>query len=198
MIEYIKGVIDALSPTAVIVECNGLGYEINITLQDYDRLIGVKEAKLYVHELIREDSHTLFGFTEFRERALFRLLIGVSGVGPAAGRLILSSYSAEALENAIAFGDTAALKAVKGIGAKTAERIIIDLKDKINSASSPLLEGVAVSVGIDAKSAFDDALAALVTLGFPAPAARKALDKVFKAHSDANTEQAIKFALANL
>ena len=198
MIEYIKGKIDELNPAYAVIDNNGLGYMLNISLNTYDALNRNKdgEAKLYVYEAIREDAHVLFGFFDKRERELFLLLISVSGVGPNTARVILSSLTSGELEQAIATGNVAALKAVKGIGAKTAQRIIVDLKDKINVAQVALADtgGATSAVG----ATFDEALAALTMLGFPQAAAAKALKKLFKTTPTVTVEDAIKQALKML
>ena len=193
MIEYINGEIGELEPALVVLECAGVGYGINITLMDYARLQQLRQAKLYVHESIREDAHDLYGFLTRQSRELFRQLIGVSGVGPNTARLILSSLTEDQLIDAIANDHPAALKSVKGIGGKTAQRIIVDLKDKIKvtditfNSSTPL-----------AGEAFDDAAAALAMLGFNPQASRTALKKLFTDNPDLTTEKAIKLALTML
>ena len=198
MIEYIKGSIDELNPAYVVIDNNGIGYMLNISLNSYDALNRNKdgEAKLYVYEAIREDAHVLFGFTDKRERELFLLLISVSGVGPNTARVILSSLTSGELEQAIATGNVAALKAVKGIGAKTAQRIIVDLKDKINVAQVALADNAGATPA--AGATFDEALAALTMLGFPQAAAAKALKKLFKTSPAVTVEEAIKLALKML
>lgn len=196
MIEYLKGVLTELSPTNCVIECGGVGYGLNITLLDYDALQSKgleKEAKMYVHESIREDAHELYGFMTKEARATFRMLIGVSGVGPNTARLILSSLTVEQLHGAISSSNEIPLKSVKGIGGKTAQRIIVDLKDKIKSTDTSLILSVPVSV-----AAFDDAAAALVMLGFTMQQSKKALTKVFSQDSTLSTEQAIKLALTML
>ncbi len=194
MIDYIKGKITELTPTVMVVECGGIGYEINITLIDYSKSSEGADIKIYIHESIREDAHVLFGFLDRRSRELFRLLIGVSGVGPAMARLILSAMEPDELRMQIAQENIKALKAVKGVGVKTAQRIIVDLKDKINSDN---LEMVALAAG-NASEAYDDALAALQMLGFAPSQSRAALDKIFKADSAIKVEKAIKQALTML
>lgn len=193
MIDYISGSIAELTPTYVVIDCSGIGYEINISLIDYSDMASMQSAKLYIHESIREDAHVLYGFLSKKARELFRLLIGVSGVGPNTARLILSAYKPEQLELSIASGEEKTLKAVKGIGAKTAQRIIVDLKDKIK----PDADSLSINL-MPANEAFDDALAALVMLGFNQMQSKKVLQKLFAASPTLTTEDAIKQALAML
>lgn len=191
MIEYIKGDIAELTPTYAIIECGGIGYLLNISLPAFTRLDGEKTAKLLVHESIREDAHVLYGFIDEQERTLFRLLIGVSGVGANTARMILSSIAAPELEIVIAGGDHAKLKNVKGIGAKTAQRIIVDLKDKIKPIGDALILQPTVTNDI-----FEEALAALVMLGFTRQQSQKVLKKLFDNDPTLKVETAIKKALS--
>lgn len=195
MIEYLKGTLTELVPTYCVLECGGVGYGLNITLIDYDSLQGRtgNETKLYVHEIIREDSHDLYGFTTKETREAFRMLLGVSGVGAGTSRLILSSLTVDQLHSAISSGNELPLKSVKGIGGKTAQRIIVDLKDKIKSTGKSLNLSVPVS-----GASFDDAAAALVMLGFTMQQSQKVLSKVFSNDPALSTEQAIKLALKML
>lgn len=193
MIEYLNGPIGELEPTVAVIECGGVGYGVNITLMDYAKLQQMKQVKLYVHESIREDAHDLFGFLTRQSRELFRMLIGVSGVGPNTARIILSSLTEDQLIDAIANDHPAALKSVKGIGGKTAQRIIVDLKDKIKATDISLTTSTTV-----ASEAFDDASAALVMLGFNPQASRTALKKIFTDNPNTTTEKAIKLALTML
>lgn len=193
MIEYLNGPIGELEPTVAVIECGGVGYGVNITLMDYAKLQQMKQVKLFVHESIREDAHDLFGFLTRQSRELFRMLIGVSGVGPNTARIILSSLTEDQLIDAIANDHPAALKSVKGIGGKTAQRIIVDLKDKIKATDISLTTSTSV-----ASEAFDDASAALVMLGFSPQASRTALKKIFTDNPSTTTEKAIKLALTML
>jgi Holliday junction DNA helicase RuvA len=170
-----------------------VGYELNISLIDYTGLQGKSEAKLYVHESIREDAHVLFGFLTREARVMFRLLIGVSGVGPNTARLILSSLTVADLQAAIASENDSMLKAVKGIGGKTAQRIIVDLKDKIKATELPLNTNMTTD-----SHAYEETLAALVTLGFTQQASQKVLKKIFSDNPAISLEQAIKQALKQL
>ncbi|MEG1585261.1 MAG: Holliday junction branch migration protein RuvA [Bacteroidales bacterium] len=193
MIEYVKGEIAELTPTAAIIECNGLGYLLNISLNTYSALAVGKNCKLYAYEVIREDAHTLYGFIDKRERELFLLLISVSGVGPNTARMILSSLSAAELENVIASGNENMLKSVKGIGAKTAQRIIVDLKDKIKVGGITLENSVTLNPAVA-----EEALAALVMLGFPQNVSQKCISKLMKDDPTLKVEQVIKAALKML
>lgn len=191
MIEYIKGEIAQLNPTDAIIECNGIGYLLNISLYTYSSLEGQRNVKLLVHESIREDAHQLFGFINEQERQLFRQLICVSGVGANTARVILSSIPAPELEAVIASGDDSRLKAVKGIGTKTAQRIIVDLRDKIKLDSVSLLNQPTMGSDI-----YEEALAALLMLGFNKPQSQKALKKIFSDDPTTRVETAIKKALS--
>lgn len=193
MIEYIKGIVTDLTPTYVVIETGGIGYLLNISLVDYTALAGVAETRLYVHEVIREDAHMLFGFVDDGTRRMFRELIGVSGVGANTARMILSAYKTPELEQIIVSGDVGRLKSVKGIGAKTAQRIIVDLKDKIKLTEDTLLiETPSMS------DSYEEALAALTMLGFARPVSQKVLRKLYEAKPDMKVEQAIKQALTML
>ena len=199
MIEHIQGKIDRLTPTDVVIDINGLGYILAISLSTFSKIEKLTDTRLLVHEVIREDTHDLFGFADEQERTLFRLLIGVSGVGPNTARMILSSLSAQQLEQCITAGDHSRLKAVKGIGLKTAQRIIVDLKDKI----APAGDSAGTSPGADPAAgapseAYEEALAALVMLGFTRPASQKVLKKLFDAEPSLRVEAAIKRALTLL
>lgn len=191
MYDYISGNVAELNPAYVVVDNHGVGYMINISLTTFNQLQNAGETvKLFVYEAIREDAHVLFGFASKRERELFLLLISVSGVGPNTARVIQSSLSPSDLEQTIVNENVTMLKAVKGIGGKTAQRIIVDLKDKIKVGADALLDkGNAVG------EAYDEALAALVMLGFTQQMSHKALKKLFTNQPALSVEEAIKQAL---
>ena len=192
MIETIKGEISGLNPATVTLEtAGGVGYLLNITLPTFTKLEGKTEAKLFVHEAIREDAWVLYGFLTEDERELFRALVGVSGVGAASARMILSTITAADLRVVIASADARRLKSVKGIGAKTAERIIVDLKDKIKADPTAAIDTPATTSPV-----FDEALDALVILGFQRQASQKILKKLFAETPDLSIESAIKKAMA--
>lgn len=193
MIDYIKGKIAELNPAFAVIDNHGIGYMMNISLSTYDSLVKASkdEALLYAYEVIREDAHTLYGFASKKEREAFLLLISVSGVGPNTARMILSSMNVDEFSQAIASGNVAMLKSVKGVGGKTAQRIIVDLKDKIKPSGDTLL----VEKGQVHGEIFDEALAALVMLGFTQQASNKALKSLFAANPSLTVEAAIKQAL---
>jgi len=194
MIEYISGQLTQLTPAFAIVETAGVGYMLNISLTAFESLQGKDQVKMLIHEVIREDTHLLYGFVDENERRLFRQLLGVSGVGASTARIILSSIPARELESVIALGDHDRLKAVKGIGAKTAQRIIVDLKDKIKPAEDTLfLMQPSLTTG---SASYEEALAALIALEFPRSAAQKALRTIFKADPAISVEEAIKKAFS--
>ena len=200
MLDYISGTIARVAPTEAVVEAGGLGYLMNISVNTYSAISKLSEVKLLVHEIYREDAHELYGFYTAEERAQFRMLIGVSGVGPNTARIILSSLTAAQLQMAITAGDADKLKAVKGIGLKTAQRIIVDLKDKIHAAELAALAGdtEAAAIAPGNSAAREEALAALQMLGYQKAAAQKALAKVFTNEPLATVEVAIKRALTLL
>lgn len=193
MIDYIKGEITELTPTSVTVETYGIGYSINISLNTYTSLSGKKNTQLFIHEAIREDAHVLFGFSDKQEREMFLLLISVSGIGAGTARMILSSMNTQELANVIASGNADILKTVKGIGLKTAQRVIVDLKDKIKTTSLEQADMFNLT-----SPAGEEATAALVMLGFPQQASQKAVTKILKDKPDSAVEQIIKTALKML
>ena len=196
MIEYIKGEIVELTPARLILECGGVGYELNISLTTYSAFNGKTTGKLFVYEVIREDAHLLFGFAERVERELFLLLTSVSGVGPNTARMILSSLPPKELVEAIASKNEAVLTAVKGIGLKTAQRILVDLKNKVKNVEG--LASVEVTEAPSNGAVAEEAVAALVMLGFQKAASQKAVTAILKGSPAMVVEQVIKTALRML
>jgi Holliday junction DNA helicase RuvA len=193
MIDYIKGAITEITPTFIIIENEGIGYFISISLSTFTRLEGKKEYKILVHEVIREDSYQLFGFADKEERDIFRLLISVSGVGSNTARMMLSSLSPAEIEKAIIGSDVNILKSVKGIGLKTAQRIIVDLKDKVGKQA-----GTGEIFKFTDNTKREEALSALVMLGFAKSTVLKVLDKIIREEKELTVEDIIKRALKNL
>lgn len=206
MIEYIKGNLTDLTPTYAVIEAAGVGYAINIALPSYSALAGKEntETKLFVTEIIREDTHDLFGFFTRGERELFLMLMTVSGIGANTARMIMSAYNASEIRQIIATGNARALSQVKGLGPKTAQRIIVDLKDKVlkvdledHAQGIKSQDGLLSSVEVD-NEVKQEAVSALTMLGFAAAASGKVVDKILTADANASVEQVIKQALKML
>lgn len=198
MIEYIKGELTEITPAMAVVECNGLGYGINVSLNTYSAIQGKKEVKLYIYEAIREDAYVLYGFASKQERELFLLLISVSGIGGNTARMILSALTPSELCNVISSGNDKLLKTVKGIGLKTAQRIIVDLKDKIATTDMGTFATVA-SVAMAANTEiYEEAVAALTMLGFAQAPSQKVVSAILKEEPEAAVEKVIKLALKRL
>jgi len=193
MIEYIKGNIKSLNPARLILETEGIGYFINISVNTFSRLEGKTEGLILIHEVIREDTHQLFGFADSDERDLFRYLISVSGVGANTARMVLSSLKPHDVEVAIIEADVNVLKSVKGIGLKTAQRIIVDLKDKLGKTA---ISGE-IFTSAD-NTTRDEALSALVMLGFGKSAVLKVLERIIRDEKNLTVEDLIKKALKSL
>jgi Holliday junction DNA helicase RuvA len=193
MIDYIKGKLAELTPTFAVVENEGIGYYINISLSTFSRLEGRSDCKILVHEIIREDSHQLFGFADKEERDIFKLLISVSGVGAGTARMMLSSLSHDEIEKAILGSDVNTLKSIKGIGLKSAQRIIVDLKDKVGKQS-----GTGEIFAFTDNTKREEALSALVMLGFGKSAVFKVLDRIIREEKNLTVEELIKKALKSL
>lgn len=200
MIDYIKGSIAELTPTYAVIETNGIGYGIHIALTTYSTLGKSTDAKLYVHEVIREDAHLLFGFMNKGERALFLLLISVSGIGANTARMILSSYTAGEIRQIIATGNAKLLSSIKGIGPKTAQRIIVELKDKILKVEIDDENPMALpdEVGTPTEGTREEAIAALTMLGFASAPSTKVVNQILKEDPQLPVEQVIKRALKML
>ena len=194
MIEYLKGEVTELDPTKAIVECAGVGYECNISVYTYDKLKIGQVFKLYIDESIREDAHQLYGFISKQERAIYRLLISVSGVGPNTARCIQSSLSPDELVAVISTGNDRQLKNVKGIGSKTAQRIIVDLKDKIGNLGIAAATA-ATSAVVAQNENGDEAIQALVALGYPLANANKASTQLLAKDPEMSVQALIKAGL---
>ncbi len=193
MIHHLQGRLVEKYPTHVVIDCNGVGYFVNISLHTFALLPDDEQIHLFTHLQVREDAHILYGFKEKSEREIFRLLISVSGVGTSTARTVLSSMTPEQIRNAIAGSDVLAIQAVKGIGAKTAQRVILDLKDKILK----IYDIDEVSEKSDNTNR-DEALSALEVLGFVRRQAERAVDKVLTQDTSVSVEELIKAALKNL
>lgn len=199
MIEFIKGKLDEVTPTMAVVDCNGIGYGINISLNTFSAIQGKQEVKLYIYEAIREDAYILYGFSTKQERELFLMLITVSGIGGNTARMILSALSPSELCNVISSGNEKLLKMVKGIGLKTAQRIIVELKDKIanigvdnaNSTSS-------TPISIANNEIYEEAVAALTMLGFAQAPSQKVVNAILQEEPEAPVQKVIKIALTRL
>lgn len=193
MYEYIRGNIADISPANIVIDAGGIGYFIHISLNTYSQLSGKKEARIFLHQIIRDDAHLLYGFADISERELFRNLISVNGVGASTAIMMLSSLTADELRTAVTTENVDVLKAVKGIGAKTAQRIIIDLKDKLGKMpeSGQILLSTDNTIQIEA-------LSALVMLGFAKKDTEKVVSKILREQPDATVESVIKQALKRL
>ena len=205
MIEYIKGILTDLNPTEAVLEAAGVGYGIAITLPTYSALVGSeeKEVKVFIAEIIREDTHEIYGFATRTERQLFELLLTVSGVGASTARMIMSAFSAEELRMLIATGNAKGMAKVKGLGPKTAQRIIVDLKDKaikLDMGGDPteLPLDMANGEGLEANGVRSEAVSALTMLGFAAAASAKAVDKILQKDPTLKVEAVIREALKML
>ena len=196
MFDYVKGKIAEITPTDIVIECGGIGFHAAISLQTFSKLENSQEAKLYLHHILREDEEMFYGFADKDERELFRLIIAVSGIGVGTARMMLSSLSCEEIRHAILTEDVNRIKSIKGIGIKSAQRLIIDLKDKIvkgeGTASNEVLFGTPDS------SIANEAITALVMLGFAKPAVSKVVNSILKEQPGATIENLIKLSLKKL
>ena len=193
MITQIQGKLIEKNPTNVVVDCNGVCYEINISMHTFSLLPASDFLKIYTHLQVKEDSHTLYGFIEKAERELFRLLISVSGIGTNTARVMLSSLSPKQIQQAIAVADVATIQSIKGIGAKTAQRVILDLKEKVLKVFG--MDEVSDALNNTSK---EEALSALEVLGYARKQAEKVCNKIISTTPDANVETIIKLALKSL
>ena len=193
MIAHIQGKLVEKTPTDVVIDCGGVGYHINISLHTYSLLPASEHLKLFTHLLIREDAHMLYGFAEKSERELFKLLLSVSGIGASIARTMLSSIEPKQIIQAIAVADVVTIQSIKGIGAKTAQRVILDLKDKVLKIYN--LDEISLTQNNTNR---DEALSALEVLGFVRKTSEKVVDKVISQNPDATIETIIKQALKNL
>ncbi|MFT5846547.1 MAG: Holliday junction DNA helicase RuvA [Psychroserpens sp.] len=193
MITHIQGKLVEKNPTDVVIDCNGVGYLLNISLHTFSQIPDQEALKLYTHLIVREDSHTLFGFSTVSEREIFKLLLSVSGIGANTARMMLSSLSPQQVKEGIAHGDVALIQSIKGIGAKTAARVILDLKDKVLKVYD--IDEVSVNINNTNK---DEALSALEVLGFTKKQSERVVDKIVSQKPDSTVENIIKDALKNL
>lgn len=203
MYEYVQGKLAEINPAYAVIETGGVGFLLHISLNTYSMISGKSECRLFLHQVIREDAQLFFGFADQEERELFRLLISVSGIGPNTARILLSSISVAELKQTIVTGQTGVLKAVKGIGEKSAQRIIVDLKDKIDRGASVLQK-----IDLSHNTVREQSLSGLIVLGFPRKVAEKAVDEVIRTHGKVigdetpvvplSVEQLIKEALKRL
>lgn len=198
MIEFIQGKIEELTPTqAVLLTQGGVAYDLNISLYTYSAIQGKNETRLYVYEAIREDAYVLYGFSGKQERELFLMLISVSGIGGASARMILSSFTPSELTGIISSGNDSLLKKVKGIGAKTAQRIIVDLHDKIGVSQSDEMP-LGLETGVQTGQVATEAITAMVTLGFPQAASQKVVQAILKEQDGLTVEAVIREALKRI
>lgn len=193
MIAHLQGKLVEKSPTQVVIDCGGVGYHVNISLHTYSLLPTTDFIKLFTHLQIKEDAHTLFGFVEKSEREIFKLLLSVSGIGASIARTMLSSLDPKQITNAIASGDVTTIQSIKGIGSKTAQRVILDLKEKVLKLYD--LDEVSMS---QSNTNRDEALSALEVLGFVRKTSEKIVEKIVKEAPDSSVEYIIKQALKNL
>ena len=193
MIAHLQGKLVEKSPTQIIIDCGGVGYHVNISLHTYSLLPNTDFIKVYTHLQIKEDAHTLFGFVEKSEREIFKMLLSVSGIGASIARTMLSSLDPKQITNAIASGDVVTIQSIKGIGSKTAQRVILDLKDKVLKLYD--LDEVSMS---QSNTNRDEALSALEVLGFVRKSSEKIVEKIVKEDPEASVESIIKKALKNL
>ncbi len=193
MIAHIQGKLVEKTPTDVVIDCGGVGYHINISLHTFSLLPSTDQIKLYTHLLIREDAHTLYGFIEKSEREIFKMLLSVSGIGANIARTMLSSIEPKQIIQAIAIADVVSIQSIKGIGAKTAQRVILDLKDKVLKIYD--LDEISLNQNNTNR---DEALSALEVLGFVRKTTEKVIDKVISQNPEASVEIIIKQALKNL
>ena len=193
MITHIQGRLAEKNPTDVVIDCNGVGYLLNISLHTYSQIPNQEQVKLFTHLQVKEDSHTLYGFSTLGERAIFRLLISISGIGASTARTMLSSLTPKQIREAIATEDVALIQSIKGVGLKTAQRVVIELKDKILKAYD-IDEGIT----FESNTNKDEALSALEVLGFGKKQSERVVDKIVASNPEANVEAIIKEALKNL
>ena len=193
MISHLSGKLVSKSPTSLVVECNGIGYEVNISLNTYSKIIDSEQIKIYTHLQIREDSHSIFGFFDELERSVFRLLISVSGIGANTARTMLSSMPPNKVIESIQSDNVVAIQSIKGIGAKTAQRVIIDLKDKVLN----LIDDNDFNVSPN-NTQREEALSALSVLGYPIKQTQRIVDSLINAEPDMPVERIIKNALNKL